>query len=418
MMSILLLLVIYVAFIGLGIPDSLFGTAWPAIREELHIEVALAGCVSALVSGGTIVSSLFSAGLLSRFGTGRITAASTVLTAAALFGFSCSDSLLELMFCAVPLGIGAGAVDTALNHYVALHYKAKHMNYLHCFYGIGVTLSPYLMSYALSEHADWREGYRSVFWFQFVIAMITILALPIWNKAGHEPILRRRTSGENDQFKENKACAESDASGQSGGSGQGGKRHVWKIPGVRTVWLVFIGSCALEYTCGSWGSTFLVQVKGMSAAGAAGLVTFYYAGIAVGRFVSGLISERLSGWRLIRTGQGIVLVAILLLILPLPPAAAGLGMFGIGLGNGPIFPNLIHLTPLHFGRERSQEVMGTQMAASYLGIMLMPPLFGLLAQTIGAELFPYYLLAMLALMTAAGGRMCAGIKRRSSETVS
>ena len=156
----------------------------------------------------------------------------------------------------------------------------------------------------------------------------------------------------------------------------------------------------------------------MSAAGAAGLVTFYYAGIAVGRFVSGLISERLSGWRLIRTGQGIVLVAILLLILPLPPAAAGLGMFGIGLGNGPIFPNLIHLTPLHFGRERSQEVMGTQMAASYLGIMLMPPLFGLLAQTIGAELFPYYLLAMLALMTAAGGRMCAGIKRRSSETVS
>ena len=308
-MSTLLLLVIYAAFIGLGIPDSLFGTAWPAIHEELNVMVSLAGCVSVLISGGTIVSSLLSSKLIGRFGTGRVTAVSTSLTAAALLGFSLSENLPQIMLAAVPLGLGAGAVDTALNHYVALYYKAKHMNFLHCFYGIGVSLSPYLMSYALSGNtaagwADWRSGYRMVFWIQLVIALITILALPLWKRAGHEaPASGKDCSALRDGILPDRENS--------------GRIRVWKIPGVRVVWLVFIGSCALEYTCGSWGSTFLVQVKEMSAGAAAEIVTLYYAGMAAGRFLSGLLSAKLSGWRLIRIGQGIILIALLLLILPL-----------------------------------------------------------------------------------------------------
>ena len=418
-MSTLLLLVIYVAFIGLGIPDSLFGTAWPAIHEELNVMVSLAGCVSVLISGGTIVSSLLSSKLIGRFGTGRVTAVSTSLTAAALLGFSLSENLLQIMFVAVLLGLGAGAVDTALNYYVALYYKAKHMNFLHCFYGIGVSLSPYLMSYALSGNtaagwADWRSGYRMVFWIQLVIALITIFALPLWNRAGHEAPVSREFGKPDASGKACRALGDSDRLPVRESAG---RIRVWKIPGVRVVWLVFIGSCALEYTCGSWGSTFLVQVKEMSAGAAAEIVTLYYAGMAAGRFLSGLLPAKLSGWRLIRIGQGIILIALLLLILPLPDAAVGIGMFCVGLGNGPIFPNLLHLTPVHFGKERSGEVMGTQMAASYLGIMLMPPVFGLLAQNIGAELFPYYLLALLALMTIAGLWM-SSLTRCSSGTVS
>ena len=417
-MSTLLLLVIYAAFIGLGIPDSLFGTAWPAIHEELNVMVSLAGCVSVLISGGTIVSSLLSSKLIGRFGTGRVTAVSTSLTAAALLGFSLSENLPQIMLAAIPLGLGAGAVDTALNHYVALYYKAKHMNFLHCFYGIGVSLSPYLMSYALSGNtaagwADWRSGYRMVFQIQLVIALITILALPLWKRAGHEAPVSGKPGEPDASGKDCYALRDGSLPDRE----SSGRIRVWKIPGVRVVWLVFIGSCALEYTCGSWGSTFLVQVKEMSAGAAAEIVTLYYAGMAAGRFLSGLLSAKLSGWRLIRIGQGIILIALLLLILPLPAAAAGIGMFCVGLGNGPIFPNLLHLTPVHFGKERSGDVMGTQMAASYLGIMLMPPIFGLLAQNIGAELFPYYLLALLALMTIAGLWM-SRLTRRSSGTVS
>lgn len=373
-MATLLLLVIYISFIGLGIPDSLFGAAWPVIYTELGIPVSLGSLVTMLISGGTIVSSLFSARLIRRFQTGRITAFSTTLTAFALLGFSCSGNMLFLCLCAVPLGLGAGAVDTALNNYVALHYKALHMNFLHCFYGIGVSLSPFFMSLALSS-GSWRAGYWSVFGVQAGIAALTILALPLWKKAHSE-------AGEDEEEEKNV-----------------GFLQLLKDRRVRRACLVFIGSCGLEYTCGNWGSTFLVNARGLGADAAAATITFYYVGMAMGRFLSGLLSGRLGSSRLILAGQGIVLAALVLLFLP-GTALCGPALFLIGLGNGPVFPNLLHLTPLRFGRQRSQSVMGVQMAVSYVGIMLAPALFGVLAQRASAGLFPFYLAVLYLLMMA------------------
>lgn len=375
-MATLLLIVIYIAFIGLGIPDSLFGAAWPAIYTELGLPVSWANFVTMLISGGTILSSLLSARLINRFGTAAITAVSTSLTAAALLGFSISGSMLWLCLFAVPLGLGAGSIDTALNNYVALHYKATHMNFLHCFYGIGVSLSPFLMSLALSS-GSWRSGYRMVFWFQLGIAALTILSLPLWKKVRHareEPEEAAvRTVGIFSLLKQAK---------------------------VRRACLVFLGSCGLECTCGIWGSTFLVQARAMTPEDAAGMITFYYIGIAFGRFLSGLLANKLSSGKLIQMGQGITLAALILVILPLPAPVAGVGLFLIGAGNGPVFPNMLHLTPETFGKEISQSVMGAQMAVSYIGILLAPALFGLIAQAISAALLPYYLLVFYGAMMA------------------
>ena len=296
----------------------------------------------------------------------RHCAASTCLTAAALLGFSLSNRLGWLCLFAIPLGLGAGAVDTALNHYVSLHYKALHMNFLHCAYGVGVSLSPYLMSFFIRAEGGWRAGYRSAFWIQAAIAMVTVLSLPLWKRAHRD---------DESHVGEEKSKTL-------------GFRALLRLPGVRYAWLMFTGSCAIEYTCGVWGSTFLVSSKGLAVERAAWIVVFYYVGMTLGRFLSGILSVRLSGWRLIFLGQGAILTAIIMLLLPLPPAVAGTGLFFAGLGVGPLFPNLIHLTPANFGREASQSVMGSQMAAAYLGIMLVPPVFGFLAQKIGTWIFP------------------------------
>lgn len=393
-MATILLVVIYIAFIGLGVPDSLFGTAWPAIYPEFSQPVAAASYVTLLISGGTILSSLLSARLINRFGTGAVTAASTTLTAAALLGFSVSGGLLWLCVFAVPLGVGAGAIDCGLNNYVALHYRANHMSFLHCFYGVGVSLSPYLMSLTLSGESGWRGGYRIVFFLQAAIALVTLFALPLW----------ARVTGAQQ------------AAGQTPPPRTVGIVGLAKMPAVRAVWFVFIGSCALEFTCGTWGSTFLVSARGMDVADAAKAVAFYYVGMTLGRFLSGVLaswmSGRLSGWRLIYLGQGVTLAAIVLLILPLPPALAAAGLFLVGLGNGPVFPNLTHLTPKNFGADLSQAVIGTQMAASYIGTMLMPPLFGLLAQAAGAQLLPYFLLLLFAVMAGATALLTRRLKQQ------
>ena len=385
-MATLLLLIIYIAFIGLGVPDSLFGAAWPAIYTEFGIPVSRGSLITMLISGGTILSSLLSAELIRRFGTGRITAFSTSLTAAALFGFSCSGNLLLLCLFAVPLGLGAGAIDTALNNYVALHYRASHMNFLHCFYGIGVSLSPLLMSLALSE-GSWRSGYRTAFRLQAGIALLTILTLPLWKKV-------------------------SAASGQEEEAAEAvGFFRLLKDSRVRMACLVFIGSCGLEYTCGNWGSTFLVTSKGLEADAGAGMITLYYVGIAAGRFLSGILSFRLGSRRLVLMGQAVVLAALLLLCLP-GLALPGLGLFLVGLGNGPVFPNMLHLTPRIFGKELSQSVMGVQMAASYVGILLAPALFGVIAQEMGAALFPGWLFFLYLLMMAGS---CFTVLKRKKE---
>lgn len=374
-MATLLLIVIYIAFIGLGVPDSLFGTAWPAIYTDLNLPVSWASIVTIIVSCGTITSSLLSSWLISRFGTGKITAVSTLMTALALLGFSCSDSMLWLCLCAIPLGLGAGSIDTALNNYVALHYKASHMNFLHCFYGIGVSLSPYLMSLALSK-GTWEGGYRAVFWFQLAIAALTVLALPLWKKVRHAQ------NGEEEE--ETPRVLSFPA--------------LMKMPKVRMACLVFIGYCALEYTCGTWGSTFLVNAKGAAADTAARMVAFYYVGLALGRFLSGVLAGRLHSRQLVKIGQMILLAAVVSLFLPLPFAFCSVSLFFIGLGNGPIFPNMLHLTPELFGKDLSQAVIGAEMATSYIGVLLAPALFGLIAQNVTAALFPVYLLVLYALM--------------------
>ncbi|HIT33579.1 MAG TPA: MFS transporter [Candidatus Faecousia intestinigallinarum] len=376
-MATLLLVVIYIAFIGLGIPDSLFGTAWPAIYQDFGAPVYLGSIVSALVSGGTILCSFFSARIIKRFGTAAVSLVSTAITAAALLGFRFAPNVYWMFLFALPLGVGAGAIDTALNNYVALHYKAVHMNFLHCFFGIGVTVGPFFLSFALSGDAGWRGGYAINSYIQIGIALILLLSLPLWKKAGH-----RSSTGE----------AEQEVVGFS---------KLIKQRKVRCACLMFLTSCGIEVTSGMWGSTFLVETKGLDAAAAAGFMTLYYFGIAFGRFLSGLLSGRIRPLRMVEIGQALVGAAIFLLFLPLPSTASGLVLFLIGCGIGPLFPNLLYNTPYAFGKKLSASVIAVQMTASYVGILGAPFLFGVLAQNISAGLFPIYLAMIFLLMMAA-----------------
>ena len=333
-MTLLLLFIIYIAVIGLGIPDSLFGTAWPAISDEFSLPVSWANFVTIIISGGTIISSLLSARIINRFGTAAVTAVSTTMTAFALLGFSVSQNILYLCLCAIPLGLGTGAIDTALNNYVALHYKASHMNFLHCFYGIGVSLSQFIMSFALSE-SSWQNGYFNVSLVQFGIALLTIISLPIWKKVRH--------SGTNSHSSPTRTLP---------------LKTMLRNPKVMTACMVFLGSCGMEYTCGIWGSTYLVRGKGAAVDTAALMITFYYVGIAFGRFLSGILARKLTSNQLIRAGQITVLAALVLLILPLPYQVSAFSLFLIGMGNGTIYPNMLHLTPANFGEDVSQSVIG------------------------------------------------------------
>ena len=385
-MTLLLLFIIYIAFIGLGIPDSLFGTAWPAISDEFSLPVSWANFVTIIISGGTIISSLLSARIINRFGTAAVTAVSTTMTAFALLGFSVSQNILYLCLCAIPLGLGAGAIDTALNNYVALHYKASHMNFLHCFYGIGVSLSPFIMSFALSK-SSWQNGYFNVSLVQFGIALLTIISLPIWKKVRH--------SVTNSQSSPTRTLP---------------LKTMLRNPKVMTACMVFLGSCGMEYTCGIWGSTYLVRGKGAAVDTAALMITFYYVGIAFGRFLSGILARKLTSNQLIRAGQITVLAALVLLILPLPYQVSAFSLFLIGMGNGTIYPNMLHLTPANFGEDVSQSVIGVQMAFSYVGILLAPAIFGLMAQYITISLFPYFILLCYVIMIVGTLKMNSIIK--------
>ena len=387
-MTIVLLVVIYVAFVGLGIPDSLFGAAWPAMYADLGLPVSLGSVVTMIISCGTIVSSLSSAAVINRFGTGRVTAASTVLTAAALLGFSLAPSLLWLCLLAVPLGLGAGAIDTALNNYVALHYRATHMNFLHCAYGVGVTISPFIMSVALSA-GTWREGYLGATICQAAIALLTIAILPLWGKVARADEER----GEKDAEPRTESPL-----------------ALVRRRDVRLACLVFLASVAIEGICNTWGTSYLVNARGMGAGEAAGTVTVYYVGVTLGRFLSGVLANRLSSKQLVGLGQLVTFAAVLVLLAPLPVGAASVGLFLVGFGNSPLYPNMLHLTPRLFGRELSQSVIGVQMAASYVGSLALAPLFGVVGQSLGFWLFPVALLALslvvlgafVALMTLKG----------------
>lgn len=388
-MATLLLCVIYIAFIGLGLPDSLLGSAWPAIHLDFGVPVAYANFISMLSSLCTITASLNSARVINRFGIGGVIASSTALTVVSLLGYTLSPGFWWLFVLTIPMGLGAGAIDTGLNNYVALHYNANHMSFLHCFYGVGVTLSPYLMSLALSDQGQWRNGYRLAFSVQLVIMLITIAALPLWKR------MEKPAQNTVDDVPPRMLSL----------------RELARIPAVRAVWIVFITSCGIEFTVGGWCSTYLVKAKGMPMDIAARMAMLFYMGMAVGRFFSGVLAGKLTAWQLIRYSEMLVLCSIVFLFLPLGMYAAAAGLFLIGLGVGPLFPNMTHLAPKNFGRDVSQSVIGSQMASSTTGIMLLPPLFGLMTQFIGAWLFPWYLLLLFAAMGYATLKLISLMKK-------
>lgn len=372
-MATILLVFIYIFYIGLGVPDSLLGAAWPAIYSELSVPVSYASFISSIISCGTVFSSLFSTRVIAKLGTPRVTVLSTSLTAIALLGFSCSHNFLWLCICGIPLGIGAGSIDTALNNYVALHYTSMQINFLHCFYGVGVTISPYLMSLALSDNMNWRGGYRTVFFIQLTIAALSVISLPIWKKVKQalpqeEPI---RVLSLSQMLR---------------------RRKIWASCGV------FLGISSLESTCLIWGSTYLSESVGMSADVAAALITFYFIGMTVGRLLSGLLTIKYSDWQIIFSGQAVIFVAIILLLMQTNAIITALGLFLIGLGNGPVFPNITHLTPGLYSKETSQSIIGIEMAFSNLSIMLTPILFGVVTTYTGVAIFPKFLLIMFLIM--------------------
>ena len=373
-MTLLLLVIIYIAFIALGVPDSLIGSAWPAIYPDFDVPVGSVSFVTLLISGCTVISSMASTKVLQRFGTAKVTAVSTAMTAFALLGFSFAPNLIFMCLLAIPLGLGAGAIDAGLNNYIALHYHAKHMNFLHCFYGIGVSCSPYLMSLALSE-TGWRTGYRYAFAIQIFITLLLFLSFPLWKKQAQ------------DEEEENASAVTMHFT------------QMLRTPSIRCVWLVHMTTNAIEYACGTWGATYLVQSKGFLPQEGAAALTLYYVGMAIGRFLSGLIADKIKTWRRIGIGVCIVACAVVIMLLPLPSVMSVAGLFLVGLGNGSIYPNLIHLTPHNFGKDLSQAVMGSQIAAAYIGVMLAPPLVALVSGIAGLHVFPIFLALLFAAMT-------------------
>ena len=381
----LLLALIYVSFISLGLPDSLLGSAWPQMQESLGVSLSLGGVISFLITASTILSSLVSHQVIQRFGTGAVTMCSVALTALALFGFSLSNSFFALCLWAIPYGLGAGSVDAALNNFVALHCKAKHMSWLHCFWGIGATGGPYIMGLCLSRGMGWQAGYRTISFLQMALTLILLLSLPLWKKqelplSGGETV-RPQTP-------------------------QWGK--LLKRPGVKAALTAFFFYSALELTTGLWGSSYMVAVRGISPETAAKWISLFYLGITAGRFFSGFLTLRFSDDAMVRLGEGTAIVGILLMLLPLHNLFLCLGLILTGLGCAPIYPSLLHATPQRFGKSLSQSLMGTQMAISYLGSTTMPPVSGFLSEKISMGLYPILLLVFALCMTilTEKGRHC------------
>ncbi len=362
----LLLVVIYLAFISLGLPDSLLGSAWPVMYREFSVPVSYAGGISMIIAAGTIVSSLQSDRLTKKFGTGKVTALSVLMTAAALFGFSISHSYAALCLWAVPYGLGAGSVDASLNNYVALYYASRHLSWLHCMWGVGASLGPYIMGYALTGGQGWNMGYLYIAILQIVLTAILLFSLPLWKK---------RTAEGTDHSGEANAKPLS-------------LRQIFSIPGAKEIMVTFFCYCALEQTAGLWASSYLVLQRGLSAETAAGFLTM-----------------KLNDTQMIRLGQGLILCGAVLLLLPFGERTALCGLVITGLGCAPIYPSVIHATPAHFGADKSQAVIGVQMASAYMGTCLMPPVFGFLANHIGAFLYPVFLLAILVLMAVMHEKM-------------
>ena len=377
----LLLVIIYLAFISLGLPDGLLGAAWPTMYPGFGVPVSYAGAVSMIVAFGTIVSSLLSDRLTYRFGTGKVTAVSVAMTAAALFGFSACTEYWMLLLWAVPYGLGAGGVDASLNNYVALHYSSRHMSWLHCMWGVGASVGPYILGWVLSGGAHWSGGYRIVGIVQVCLTAVLFLTLGLWKD--------RRTEAEN---AEPVPLAK-----------------VFRIAGAKEILVTFFCYCALEQTAALWASSYLTLSKGVDAETAAFFASMFFLGITAGRALNGFLTIKFDDKTLIRMGCAVIGLGIGAMLLPGNMALAGLLL--VGLVCAPIYPCIIHSTPANFGPEKSQALIGVQMASAYVGTLLMPPLFGVIAGSIGAWVMPAYLLAILVLMALMHERMLRQVEK-------
>jgi len=390
----LFLIIIYLAFISLGLPDSLLGSAWPVMQAEYGAAFGMAGVISIIIAAGTIVSSLASGMLLKRLGTGKITFISCLMTAAALLGFYFAPSIGWLMLLALPLGLGGGSVDAALNQYVALHYKAHHMSWLHCFWGVGATMGPIIMSGFIRQE-EWRSGYLTVASIQFALVILLLVTLPLWKRmekihppAANEAVLQ----------------PEEDASANV---------PTMRLKGVKLTLMTFLFYCGAEATVGLWGSSFLVNVKDVSAAVAAQWVSMYYGGITIGRLITGFVTLKVSHRVLIRSGLLTALAGVFLLILPLPSFFSLIGFMLVGLGFAPIYPCMLHATPERFGTAHTQKLMGYQMAVAYTGTTLLPPMLGWIASQTTIAILPVFVAVYIACMLLGSERVNRIMKRRT-----
>lgn len=373
----LLLVIIYIAFISLGLPDSLLGSAWPSMVEEFNVPLSYAGIISMIIAFGTILSSLQSDRLTRKFGTAKVTVISVAMTAVALFGFSISHSFVLLCIWAIPYGLGAGSVDASLNNYVALHYASRHMSWLHCMWGVGATLGPTIMGFVLTSGQAWNSGYRYIGLIQVVLVAILVFSLPLWKKEKVQ-ITEELSSTSNRKILTLK--------------------EIFQIPGAKEIMLCFFCYCALEQTTGLWASSYLTLYKGMSAEIAASFASLFFIGITIGRAISGFATMKFNDTQMVRIGQILIASGIIAMLIPGIQILSLAGLILIGLGCAPIYPCMIHSTPTHFGAERSQAILGVQMACAYVGTCLMPPLFGLLANKISVALLPIFLFIVLMLM--------------------
>lgn len=378
-MATLLLIIIYLCFIGLGLPDSLLGTAWPEMYGELGVPVSLEAIGNAVITIGTIISSLNAARLIRKLGTFRIVVISTLLTACAILGYGSAPGFLWVLLLSIPLGLGAGAIDTALNNFLAINYKASHMNWLHCFWGLGAMTGPVVMSVYINRQLGWRYGYFTIGAAQLAIVIILLISIPVWKaheetSSGEEPTVMKFFD-------------------------------LLKVKGVKLAMLTFLCYCATEYTIVCWGSTYLVKFREVSSATAASWISMYYLGITAGRMLCGFIALKVNNRKLIGAGLCTVLLGAVIMMLPLPSFAALIGLAFVGFGCAPVFPGMISETPKRFGKSLSQAVIGVEMTSAYTGVLILPVIFGFLAARISMALIPYFIVILVTVMLISTTRL-------------
>ncbi|MBR7927107.1 MFS transporter [Aerococcaceae bacterium zg-ZUI334] len=372
----LLLVTIYLAFISLGLPDSLLGSAWPIMNPMMNVPLSFAGIVSMIISCGTIISSLQSDRVTKRFGAGKVTVFSVLLTAIALFGFSVSSSFWQLCLWAIPYGLGAGSIDASLNNFVALHYKSHHMSWLHCMWGLGAAIGPYIMTYALTHELGWQGGYWIIGIIQAVLTFILFMSLPLWKS--HHAIVTKEMNTDYHPLS---------------------LKQIMAIKGTKEIMISFLAYCAIESIVGLWASSYFVLYKGIPEGIAASYAALFYIGITVGRALSGFLTFKFSDEQMIKIGSSVIFLGIFGLLVPKTPDIVSLiSVIIIGFGCAPIYPSIIHMSPRYFGKGRSQAIIGVQMASAYLGTLVMPPIFGWLGQGVGMWILPFFILVIAIIM--------------------